>query len=1068
MSAREIRPVDHDVRHRAITETARPVSVEAGAGTGKTYLLTHRFVHLVESGAATPSQIVAITFTEKAAAQLRDKIREELTKRNRVDAIEELDRAPISTIHSFAGSLLRERPFEAAVDPNFEQLDAFAGNLFLQGAYDRWLASALDRIPASVDPLSRALAAGISLDRVGELAMELYAHRDLLPGLSLVRSTFDPEVFFAALLRETEALWSLASRSCVNVEDAGYREIEALHREADAVRDATRATKERALLIRLRASAKGNRANWADPEICREQKDRMKALGERLEQAHGRLRAEIFADLLRWLSSFVSFVEREKASAGKLDFDDLLFKARDLVKLRADVREYFRRKYRFILVDEFQDTDPVQTELIWFLASEGDRTPSRWDALPLTSGKLFIVGDPKQSIYRFRRASIEVYAAARDHVARAGSRLVIRQNFRASPPLVSWINAIFGTVLSEGYETIEADAGHLSPPGLPSVLRVEDPVPGPADSAPAARRAEADAIAACLRSLIDDPRPRIFDPRTEVLRPIRPQDVAILFPSTTDIDLYEEALRRYDLPFSLEGGQLFYQRTEIHSALSVLDAIAHPTDPIAVVAALRSVLFALSDQDLSLLARTGIPLDYRRADTSGLPEPIPAAFSVLRDLHAVHESLAPSQIVRELFRRTSAIPLTLARPHGEQAVANLERFLSLARAHERLEGASLDRFTEWARERTEEAERQGESPLTEEEERRIRLMTVHKAKGLEFPVVVLAKLTAQSDQREIVVADRFRGQLALGIGAKEKRFATPEFEGLSAAEKGRCEEERRRLLYVACTRTRDLLILPYFPTQRGAPGNLWALLEPALPAGAPWTETIPVSALPLREPRRSDEEVTRSEPDDVLQRQNVRVRKLLDERNSGWIPGLAIRTATELVRHNRPKVSSGLRSSSAAAIGSALHAILERIDPVPRMETLPTLCHATAAEFGVPDAAAELQMLARNALQSDLFARIARARAVYRETPFSFRKEGTLYEGVIDLIFEEPGGLIVVDYKTDRVSDADLAARVEAYAPQLSLYAEALRSITGKSVPEALLFFVRLPRSISVPVPSGD
>ncbi|HLG19383.1 MAG TPA: UvrD-helicase domain-containing protein [Bdellovibrionota bacterium] len=1053
-------PADQATRDRAITDHATVFSVEAGAGTGKTSLLAARYVALVEQQRASSTQIVAITFTEKAAWELKERIRSFLAEKKLASALHELDRAPISTIHAFAASLLRERPIDAGIDPNFEQLDGIAADLFRRKCYDRWLPQALEKNPG---PFSRAIAAGLSFSHIQETAFALYDHRDVIAQIPPFPPSPDMENLFRELAAESERLWGLATRECVDTEDEGYRQIERFYREVRAARAASVEGKERALLLRIDPKPKGNQKRWARADACREQRAAMTALAGRLEKTKETLRESIAGELIGWLSDFVLFVEAEKRRSGKLDFDDLLFLARDLLKRIPDVRSYFQRRYRYFLVDEFQDTDPVQAEILWLLASDAPGA-AHWSAWPIKPGVLFLVGDGKQSIYRFRRADIDTYTSATTSVAGQGERLTIHQSFRSGKSVIEWVNLTFGPILKEMYSPLIADPRHVSAAHRKAVVLLEPPELPAEGSTTETRRLEAEAVAAFLRKILDSGEPLVFDKTKNGLRPVEAGDIALLFPTTTDIDLFEETLRRYDLPFSLEGGHLFYARAEIHAALMTLEAIEHPTDPVAVAASLRSVLFGLSDTELFDLASLHPTLDYRNADLVRLKDPAKSAFEVLRQLHVRRNLLRPSQLLMELYRLTSAIPLSLTRRHGEQAAANLNTLAMLARSLERDPALTLDRFFRWAVERTEERDQQAESALSDEGSDRLRLLTVHKAKGLEFPVVVLANLAARKDHGDNVVADRLHPMLAIRSGSKKMgRFQTANFKEAEKREKTRREEENRRLLYVAATRTRDLLVIPKFLTERTSP--LWTLLEEGWAAGESLVERVPFSSLPVRIEEGNqppeDQKGSRTFSSRLVQRR-AEVLRGIEMRKQGWVPGLLLQTATRLVEpFGQPALKKSAGPAFGRRFGSALHRILEKADFNDR-SLLPALCARMAREESIPNASGELETVARTALDSPILGRIRRAEKIYRECPFSLNKAGVLYEGVIDLVFEEKSALVLVDYKTDAISKDQIPERARHYEPQLRIYREALETISGKKVAESLLFFVRLGRTAAV------
>jgi len=1073
-TAQKFVPSDQAIREKAIQSERISLNVEAGAGTGKTSLLVGRYLHLVSKGLSRPTKIVTITFTDEAASELRERIRTALHNKHLESSLEELDRAPISTIHSFAASMLRERPFEAGIDPNFEQLDALGSELFLVECYDRWITLASEK---NSRPLTRALASSIKLEKIRTLAFSLYKHRDLLHLLPTRQKRPNVAKFFLDFECETQSLWKMAQAACVDTQDQGFRAIEELHQEIIALEGSSLDIKERALLMRLKPQAKGNQSKWARAEQCKEQKERMKALLTALQEIQLNIRENIFSELLSWLSEFAIFVEKEKKRQSKLDFDDLLLITRKLLKENSEVRGYFQNRYQYILVDEFQDTDPIQAEIIWHLSSQTVSTNS-WSELEIEPGKLFLVGDPKQSIYRFRGASIETYSATTKQIKRQGDQLFIQQNFRSNQPLIDWINQVFHPILKETYTPLKANPHHATLPHQKPVIVLEAPDYYATSSAQEIRCLEAEAISAFLRKLIDDSKPQVFDPIAG-LRSIKPGDIAVLFPTKTEIDIFEEHFRRYELPFSLEGGNLFYHRAEIHGLLASLEAITHPTDSVSVVAALRSVVFGLSDQDLLTIVKKNRSFDYRVAKVHDLPQPIPSAYLILRDLHQKYLDQSPSHTISELLYKTLAIPLSMGRYHGEQAAANLEKLVSLARHHENHGLDRLDQFVSWVRERTQNAEQQSESPLSEEHGERMRLLTVHRSKGLEFPVVVLANLTVEANQTDNVIADRFRNILALGMGAKGSRFATSNYEEALLLEKELREGEKKRLLYVAATRAKDLLVLPRFIRARQTGHSFWRTLDQGFEKGQSLVEVRPFASLKLR-----DNTVNQTpKPDDpkrktsgIFQKERQILVHELAARYESLIPGLPLQTATALIHADRTSSQQTTqqssenvaqekdrKGSSARMLGLALHSVLEHID-FSNTKDMTNICRITALEMGIPEKTRDLETLVKKSIESPIFSRIQAAKKKYREVPFSWKHNGRLFEGVIDLVLEEEDGLVVIDYKTDSIKPSQLKERTEMYTPQISLYIQALESITKKKVKEGLLFFVQLQKTSSIEI----
>ncbi|HVO76716.1 MAG TPA: UvrD-helicase domain-containing protein, partial [Candidatus Bathyarchaeia archaeon] len=405
--------VDGGARKRATAELGTSFCVEAGAGTGKTSLLVGRFLAIVESGKAPCSEIVAITFTEKAAGEMKVRLRQEISKRlkgasvakdaraNLEAAYVELERSPISTIHSFAATMLREHPIEAGVDPNFTQLDALEGNLFFDECWNDFL---LEGAEAWGETLREFMNFGGSLGDIRDIVDALYERRaerscarmfeggrsPACPGPS---STSDGPTALASLrgafVEAAGRLSALARDNCADADDLGARAIAEFTAAVGALRFLEGEEAAYFLLTHPLPKGKGNKGNWRPADACTEQKRIFKELADLQMVERKRVSDDLARRIEEFAGRFLSYVEGRKAAEGVLDFDDLLIKARELCR-NAEALDALRRRYCYILVDEFQDTDPVQAEIVYLLAgapgARGEPAPE--------PGKLFIVGDP--------------------------------------------------------------------------------------------------------------------------------------------------------------------------------------------------------------------------------------------------------------------------------------------------------------------------------------------------------------------------------------------------------------------------------------------------------------------------------------------------------------------------------------------------------------------------------------------------------------------------------------------------------------------------------------------------
>ncbi|MEK6604284.1 MAG: 3'-5' exonuclease, partial [Nitrospirota bacterium] len=547
---------------------------------------------------------------------------------------------------------------------------------------------------------------------------------------------------------------------------------------------------------------------------------------------------EYFRDALAILGPFADSCRRRFLEAGAITFDGLLARARDLLRDHPGIRERLKRHFKAILVDEFQDTDPVQYEIILFLCERAGRPLADWQAVQLEPGKLFIVGDPKQSIFAFRRADIEAFQDVTGRVlAQGGIPLTLTTNFRSHASILSTVNGLFGRLLAEGrgpqppYHALDPQPDRRTGAGTQGVtLRLVAPdgdeEAGEDLNAPQAVRAEAEALARWLKTEVIGKE--VLTSRDGPPRTVEPGDVALLFRTFTQSRDYLEALRRHGLSYVAEGEKHFYRRQEVIDLVNVLRCVRHPDDTMALAGVLRSALGALTDRELVELAALHA-LDYRGGGSPGLSGHPKSAH--LRRLYAALESLHRDCPMKPLpdavdmvFAKLPILELAAASLHGEQAAANLWKIRDLADDLAADPDMTLAGFVEVLAGRIADPPEESESGLAEESLEAVRVMSIHKAKGLEFPIVVLvgmhAGTLAQRDPIQ-VQHDWSTGVAGIRLGA------TGTLGGLFASEKleARTAAEQRRLLYVGMTRAKERLILSGALTGRSSSGNFLSLLR---------------------------------------------------------------------------------------------------------------------------------------------------------------------------------------------------------------------------------------------------
>ena len=847
---------DGAARQRIRTALDESLFVEAAAGTGKTTVLVSRIVNVIAAGEARVDQILAVTFTEKAAGELKLRLREELERARRDngaaphldEAIARLEDAQVSTIHSFCADLLRERPVEARVEPGFDVLTEPDARRLFDLAFDAWMAEALADPPEGVRrALRRRSSGGFDAGqspgeptrRLAAAAWRLAEWRDFTAPYR--RDPFSRAAEITALVEKLLAFAALTGQAADRRGDRLYLDTRPARLLADTIRAAAAGRRDddglEAQLVALSANRdflrprRGSGKSYGGG-VARE------AVLERHAQLAGRLGAfrtaadaDLAACMERELRAPVARYEQLKSAAGALDFLDLLLRARDLIRDDAGARQDFQRRYTRIFVDEFQDTDPLQAELLLLLAAD-DPDERDWERTRPRQGALFVVGDPKQSIYRFRRADLDVYARVRTQLAAGGVPvLYLTSSFRGVPSIQHCVNRAFAPLMDSGpgggptYVPLSPTRSDAA--GQPAVIAL--PVPRPYGqrrvSAAAIERSLPDAVGAFVRWLIEESGWTVTQSGPaggggERRVAVQAHHVCVLFRRfqhyRTDMARpYADALEARDVPHLLVGGRSFHEREEVATIRAALAAVEWPDDRLSVFATLHGSLFAVDDETLfAYFHRYGLPRPFRipaELRSSGAPsperdrfEPITGALELLEELHRRRNERPVDVTLGQLLEATRAHAGFAMRQSGRQALANVMQIAEMARQHDASGGLSFRSFVEHLLEEA-EAGRGEEAPILEEGAEGVRLMTVHRAKGLEFPVVVLADPTCRLRRPG---ADRYidpeRGLCALKLAGCAPWDLIEHVE----QEVEREAAEAVRVAYVAATRARDLLVVP--------------------------------------------------------------------------------------------------------------------------------------------------------------------------------------------------------------------------------------------------------------------
>ena len=1043
---------DQPIRDRVTHDHETLFAVDAGAGTGKTTLLVSRLIALLVEKKASLSRIAAITFTEKAAAELAERLRAKLEeslvkqpdhKALILQAIEDMEKAPISTIHSFCAGLLREYPVEAGVDPQFTLLDEVQSRAFEAQAWEHWLKTSLSK---PVEPLFHFQRLGGAFEHLEELKQFLKRNRTLLnlesakllPALEPLRDQL--KAFVAMTKKE--------AGQCAKSDDSLYKTLEGFWAswEALASLPAEDFGFELANFKIPKVGNKGAQGNWGKERLAA-LRDGFVKLAEDHQAALAPFKDAVVLNLVRWIWDYFTEWDEQKTKGGFLDFDDLLLKTRDLLLKHPEVREELKSRFDYLFVDEFQDTDPLQVEIVFFLGEKLRKNEKDWKKVKLEAGKLFLVGDPKQSIYRFRRADVAIYEATKERILANGGRVeVLSENFRTVSTLVEWVNGLFvtqfeGTGIQYNPLTASRKAG-TTEGTLPLLWGLKIPKsPDEKPSKGALRQWEAEWTAAFLQDLLKSGL-TVSDPKTHEKRPVRPGDIALLLRdlSNDTEEAWEEALRRRGLSYQIVGGKRFYNRPEIVALSTLLTCLSSPADEAATVALLRSPIFGFSDEELFMHRAAGGSFQFQKVARGKVVE----AFKILREWFKATRSLAVSETLAELYLRTNLLAVTAGQPHGEQRVANLYKVLDQARELETSQHFTYRAFTQWLTTQQEEGTLEGEAPGPDSTEDRITLMTIHKAKGLEFPIVFVSAWAADPKDSGSLM-DRKHSQGAFKVGSADLGLKTLNYDAVKEEEEIQRKAEDTRLLYVAATRARDCLLLPYFDF--AADGkfqneNLFAgpLLKALKEKDVNWAESKedtkvlsdpPAWVVPLDE---KPGPALVAEKEKLKSDQAARAEKikaLSGGRDFKSVTSLA--HGDEEKKEREERVFEEPESASpwgGKGFGVLAHRLLEKgWDWDEAMIEKAALAWAPL-EGLTPEAAKEAARMAARALSHPILIRARKSPHLLRELPLTLKQEdGSYLRSVMDLVFEEDNEWVIVDYKTDR----DPKLQAEGYRNKSSI-----------------------------------
>ncbi|MEN6450113.1 MAG: UvrD-helicase domain-containing protein [Thermoguttaceae bacterium] len=1198
-----------DQQRRAVTTRGVSVAVSAGAGCGKTLVLTERFLAELSPDNAPDDrrsrlgQLVAITFTERAAREMRDRIRKTCQKRLQdcpeqqadywVELIRDLDSARISTIHSFCASLLRAHAVEAGIDPRFRVLDGVQAGTLLFQLTDEVVRQRL----ADGDEPTLTLVARFGLDRLRRMIARLLELRQKIDWPAWREET--PE----GLVARWEAYWrtdtvprilrqigsSAAAETVLDLATRYPPSHPVMRQRCDYLREqlpslcqpsgaeevgngAARAER----LNKIREAAKvqhaGTKKHWVSEEVFGRFRDNAKALRDAIDKAAGQMRfdaeaaipaATLALQVLGLAAHLTAEYDRKKQELGVLDFNDLLIQANGLLldREQSDLRRRLAAQIRLLLVDEFQDTDELQVEMVKSLCDN-----------EYLRGKLFFVGDHKQSIYRFRGAQPQVFRGLHAEIPDKG-RVALSLNFRSQPGVLDFVNTLFAGEMGPDDEPLRASRPSVDATSAVEFLwavdgdkaatdgddkaatggdkaataaRASDDGARDGDEMPARppvatlgnadddslgprerlRRREAEWIARRIRALLDSDD-QVWDKELAKagkppMRKVAPGDIVLLFRALSNVDCYEDALQRYGIGYYLVGGHAFYAQQEIYDLLNLLRTLDCPSDEVSLAGVLRSPMFGLYDETLWWLCQAAGKRNGRLAAglwAAELPSQIEGdqrrrverAADTLGALRRLKDRLPVAALIQTAMERTGYDALLLAEFLGERKLANLQKLIDQARSFDR---AGIFTLSDFITQLAEFVARQPDEALAAtcaESADVVRLMTIHQSKGLEFPVVIVPDIARPRRRMPPPVA--FTPELGPVFKVPE---ATTGFDLLMAAENEEELAELNRLFYVATTRAADRLILAAGVEEPGKPVGPWMELLARrfdLTTGDHKAATADHKAATADRKAatsgRADQSPTPRSPSVKVINKPPECSKPLDLRQRRDLMKIVEKAESMAAagQGHRPRLLAPVpqdfgqrRQYSFSRLSGKLHVsggngavgVSDRdvssptvVDP----RGLGTLVHAALAaiDFRRPEETRELVRqlaeehlprteqsfdepvaMVERFLASPRAAAIAAAQQVHRELEFlltwppaidsaaAAASDGRYLQGFLDCLYRDADGRWrLLDYKTNRVSAANLAATAAGYEMQMLVYALAAETILGEPPAELALVFLR-------------
>jgi ATP-dependent helicase/nuclease subunit A len=1071
---------DQSAREAIDTHLDKTMMVEAGAGSGKTTCLVKRMTALVAEGKAEISGIAAVTFTRKAAAELKERFQLALEKRFKgaegerkeliERALQNLEQGFVGTIHSFCARLLRERPVEAGIDPGFIEMDELENSLHQEEVWEEYLSRIIleDR---------KILALLYELDVTLDQLKGAYRMLVLYPEVKVLTADCPPPEVISAVGEVKNFIAGAQKGIPASIPEKGWDPLQEAINNVDRMLRSLDPSQPRDFfrIIALFESPKGVTQNrWLSKEDAKKAVAELEDLKERviapLLQKWRRYR---HSHLMRIIQPAEELCRQRRLETSRLNFQDLLQAASDLLKDNPEVRRYFKKRFSYLLVDEFQDTDPIQAEVMFYLSGE-NVTEKDWKRLRPENGSLFVVGDPKQSIYRFRRADIDTYNLVKELIVRAGGELVeLRSNFRSMRSIGEWLNPIFKEVFPaestpsqakfSGLETVRTE----DPSFLSGIYRITTPKVPYNRAAPIVEH-DSLRIASWIRYALAGGIRIERTAEEKVLglneRPV-PSDFLVLLRNKAMIPLYAKRLEEFGIPFEVAGGNAFSMTFGLAEVVKILKALADPDSAVDLVAALRGLFFGVSDDILYRFRKAGGSFSFYADVPSGVPpevsEVMGRAVERLRRYRKWTSVLPPSVAIEKIIEDVGLVPYLLNSDMGGSQTGNIMKVIEYLQKVELTGTMEFLSVVGQIEGLLEEGE-MDEIDIAHGSQKAVRIMNLHKAKGLESPVVFLANPSGKSDHEPQIHIRRdadgavgyfeiFYSRRILNRTQKRVIAIPPEWEKYAATEGGYASDEEDRILYVAGTRAKNALVVSTY-AEKGEK-NPWAFFDPHL-------REVPELDSPAAKPKTP-------EAFSISKREFARFHESSGEGFKGFVrPTYSALSVTSIAKETG-SLPTWKRSGRGHSWGNVIHRALEAVMKGVEGKILDHLIVNFLIEEGrQQDEKETVLSILGEITESEFWKEAQSAEQKFVEVPFSLKVvpsdlglsgdvgEYVILSGTIDLVYKTNDGWKIIDYKTDDVSD-NVGEFVRYYAPQIKAYSRFWQEITGEKIAGAGLFFVK-------------